>query len=351
MPEKKIRVGLIGAGGNTKALHIPGLKKQDGVEIVAVANRTRESSQRVADEFSIPRVHEHWQALLADESIDAVCIGTWPYMHAPLTIAALAAGKHVLCEARMAMDHGEARAMLGASLQHPALTAQIVPAPHTLAFDRTIIEMIAGGYVGELISIDARIAAARNYPDGSAPQHWRQNRIFSGDNVMSMGIWYEAMMRWVGPARSVMAVGQSVVRHRHDASGRRAPMEIPDHIDVIGVMVQGGQMRFNVSTVLGHAPDLADVHIFGTEGTIRLRQPVGGALALSAGKRGKAELEPLEIDPAKRGGWRVEEEFINAIRGKERVTHTDFFTGVKYMEWTTAVIRSLRETRAVTLPL
>jgi hypothetical protein len=128
-------------------------------------------------------------------------------------------------------------------------------------------------------------------------------------------------------------------------------MEIPDHIDVIGSMTQGGQIRFNVSTVLGHAPDLADVHIFGTDGTIRLRQPVGGALELSAGKRGKSALEPVEIDPAKRGGWRVEEEFINAIRGKERVTHTDFFTGVKYMEWTTAVSRSLREGCAVMLPL
>jgi predicted dehydrogenase len=351
MPEKRIRVGLIGAGGNTKAFHIPGFKKQDGVEVVAVANRTRESSQRVADEFSIPKAHDHWQALLDDVNIDAVCIGTWPYMHAPLTIAALEAGKHVLCEARMAMDHGEARAMLAASLRHPGLTAQIVPAPHTLAYDRTIIEMIAGGYVGELISIDARIAAARSYPDGAAPQHWRHNRVFSGDNVMSMGIWYEAMMRWVGPARSVSAVGQSVVRYRRDASGRRVPMEIPDHIDVIGGMAQGGQMRFNVSAVLGHAPDLADVHIFGTEGTIRLRQPVGGALALSAGKRGQAELEPVEVDPAKRGVWRVEEEFVNAIRGKERVTLTDFSTGVKYMEWTTAVSQSLHQGRAVALPL
>ena len=129
MPERQIRVGLIGAGGNTKAFHIPGLAKQDGVQILAVVNRTRESSQRVADEFGIPKVHDHWQALLGDSSIDAVCIGTWPYMHAPITIAALDAGKHVLCEARMAMDHSQARTMLEASLRHPALTAQIVPAP------------------------------------------------------------------------------------------------------------------------------------------------------------------------------------------------------------------------------
>jgi predicted dehydrogenase len=351
MSEKKIRVGLIGAGGNTRALHIPGFAKQDDVQIVAVANRTRESSQRVAHEFAIPKIHDHWQSLLEDANIEAVCIGTWPYMHAPVTIAALEAGKHVLCEARMAMDHSEARAMLEASLRHPALTAQIVPAPHTLAFDRTIIELIAGGYIGELISIDARIAATRGYPDGSAQQHWRQNRVFSGDNIMGMGIWYEAMMRWVGPASSVMAVGQSVVRHRHDASGRRVPMEIPDHIDVIGAMAQGGQMRLNISTVLGHAPELADVHIFGTDGTIRLWQPVGGALVLSAGKRGKGELEPVAVDPAKRGGWRVEEEFVNSIRGRERVTHTDFFTGVRYMEWTTAVCQSLHKSRAVLLPL
>jgi predicted dehydrogenase len=351
MSETKIRIGLIGAGANTRAFHIPGFVKQADVEVVAVANRTRESSQRVADEFAIPKIHEHWQSLLDDDSIDAVCIGTWPYMHAPLTIAALHAGKHVLCEARMAMNHNEARTMLEASHRHPALTAQIVPAPHTLAFDRTIIDMIAGGYLGELIGIDARIAAARAYPNASPQQHWRQNREFSGDNIMSMGIWYEAMMRWVGPAKSVMAVGQCVVRHRHDASGRRVSMEIPDHIDVIGAMAQGGQMHLTVSSVLGHAPDLADVHIFGTDGTIRLRQPAGGALALAAGRRGQGELEAVAVDPAKRGGWRVEEEFINAIRGRERVTHTDFFTGVRYMEWTTAVSQSLHRNEAVLLPL
>ncbi len=351
MTAETIRVGVIGAGGNTTKLHIPGLQKQKGVEIVAVVNRTPASGRRVAEAHGIPTVHDDWRSLLADGAIDAVCIGTWPYTHAAMTIAALAAGKHVLCEARMAMNHDEAKAMLAAARAAPHLTAQIVPAPHTLAFDRTIVEMIAGGHIGELIAIDARVAAARSYPNGSGPQHWRQNRTLSGDNIMNMGIWYEAMMRWVGPAKSVAAVGQSVVRHRLNEAGARTAMAIPDHIDVIGEMAQGGQMRFNVSAVLGHAPDLADVHIFGTEGTLRLRQPVGGQMALSAGKRGDADLAPVEIAPDKRGGWRVEEEFINAIRGLEAVTHTDFATGVAYMEWTSAVSRSLSSRQTVTLPL
>ena len=124
-----------GGGGNTTKLHIPGLKKQAGVEIVAVANRTRESGQRVASEFGIAKVHDDWRALLDDDGIDAVCIGTWPYMHSTMLVAALEAGKHVLCEARMAMDHDDARDMLDAARRHPSLTAQIVPAPHTLAFD------------------------------------------------------------------------------------------------------------------------------------------------------------------------------------------------------------------------
>jgi predicted dehydrogenase len=351
MPEETIRIGLIGAGGNTRDRHIPGFQKQAGVELAAVANRTRQSGQQVADVFGIPNVYDDWQALLADDSIDAVCIGTWPYMHAPLTIAALEAGKHVLCEARMAMNHDEACAMLEVSRRHPGLVAQIVPAPHTLAFDRTIMDMVADGFIGELIAIDARIAAARVYPEQGGTRHWRQNRDLSGDNVMNMGIWYEAMMRWVGPAKSVMAIGQSVVAHRFDDHGRRVAMEIPDHVDVLCEMAQGGQMRFNVSSVLGHVPDPVDVHIFGTQGTIRLGQPVGGEMALSVGKRGDADLAPVAIDPAKRGGWRVEEEFINAIRGKEEVTHTDFVTGVRYMEWTSAVAHSLRHGEAVKLPM
>src|SRR5690606_41397227 len=73
-------------------------------------------------------------------------------------------------------------------------------------------------------------------------------------------------------------------------------------------------------------------------------------MKLLHGRRGGKGLEELTIDPAKRGGWRVEEEFVNAIRGREPVTHTDFVTGAKYMEWTDAVTASLRSGQAVRLP-
>jgi predicted dehydrogenase len=351
MSEDTIRIGLIGAGANTRDRHIPGFLKQSNIEIASVANRSVESGQQVADKFNIPKVAADWMELLDDDSIDAVCIGTWPYMHAALTIAALESGKHVMCEARMAMNVDEAREMLMVSRLHPDLVAQIVPAPHTLSVDQTIVEMIGGGYIGDVISMDARVTPGANFPNPDAPVHWRHVRDFSGNNIMGMGIWYEAMMRWVGPAASVNAVGQSVVSHRVDTDGRRVPMSIPDHVDIVGRLEQGGQMRFCFSSVAGHAPNTAEIYIFGTEGTMCLIQDKSGAFSLSAGKRGEDGLNPVEIDPAKSGAWRVEEEFINAIRGKEQITHTDFQTGVKYMEWTDSVALSIRHRKAINLPL
>ena len=166
---------------------------------------------------------------------------------------------------------------------------------------------------------------------------------------MTMGIWYEAMMCWVGPAATVQALGQTVVKHRKDESGRRVAMAIPDLLDILCRMEQGGQMRMSVSTVLGLAPG-TEVCLYGTEGTIRLAE-TGGELGLWSGRRGDGALQPVEISPEKIGGWRVEEEFINAVRGIEAVTHTDLVTAVKYMEWSDAVCMSLGTGETVHLPL
>ena len=97
----RIRVGVVGAGGIVTSTHIPGLRRMPGVEIVAVANRSLESSRRAATELNIPRAYADWEQLLKADGIDAVLIGTWPYMHRAITLAALESGRHVLCQARM----------------------------------------------------------------------------------------------------------------------------------------------------------------------------------------------------------------------------------------------------------
>lgn len=73
-----LRIGIIGAGGNTRLMHLPGFQKIDGVEVTAVCNRTRESGQKVASEFGIPTVCNEWRELVARDDVDAICVGTWP---------------------------------------------------------------------------------------------------------------------------------------------------------------------------------------------------------------------------------------------------------------------------------
>ena len=73
-----IRVGIIGAGGNTISAHLPKLIEQSGVEVVSVANRTVASGEKVAKKFNINKVYDDWQNIIMDDEVDAVCIGTWP---------------------------------------------------------------------------------------------------------------------------------------------------------------------------------------------------------------------------------------------------------------------------------
>src|SRR5262249_60160912 len=110
--------------------------------------------ERGAKEFAIERVAGDWREIIEAKDIDAVCIGTWPYTHCEMTLAALDAGKHVLCEARMAMNAVEGRRMLEASRRKPNLVAQIVPAPHTLEVDPTVKAKLAEGYEGEVLSVE-----------------------------------------------------------------------------------------------------------------------------------------------------------------------------------------------------
>jgi len=350
-----IKIGFIGAGGNTELRHVPGFKAQDKVILSGVANRSYESSKKAAEKLGIENPYENWLDLVEDDNIDAVCIGTWPYMHSTATIAALENGKHVLCEARMAMNSVEGHAMLQASLENPDLITQVVPPPHTMKIEQHVIDLISEGFIGDLISVNARIFQGSNFPDPNTPVHWRHQRELSGNNVMTMGIWYENLMRWVGVASSVVAVGQTVVKHRRDHTGRRVEMTIPDQVDIIYDLWGGGTVNLSMSTVVGtFAPEL-DIWLFGTTGTLRIHSdeftnPGSPSLVLTGAKSNEESLSVIEIPIEKQSDWRVEEEFINAIRGVEPVTRTNFTDAVKYMEFTDAVLDSMQSGKVVQLP-
>jgi len=143
-------------------------------------------------------------------------------------------------------------------------------------------------------------------------------------------------MRWLGPARQVMAMTKVAVPKRRDDTGAMHEVKIPDHVEIILTLGNGAiaHMRFSSVTALGPA---SEAWIFGTDGTIRLEV---GARRVSGGRRGDKALAEIAIPAAQRIGWRVEEEFVNAIRGHEMVTHTNFEDGVRYMEFTDAVVKS-----------
>ena len=354
MNEQKVRIGFIGAGGNTKLRHIPGFQTINGVELVSVANRTLESGQKIADEFGILKVYDDWTDLIKSPEIDAICVGTWPYMHRTLVLAALENNKHVLTEARMAMNAQEARDMLNASRCKPNLITQVVPAPFTFPVDQTLREMIQDGYLGDLLSVDLTacdMSLLGGFLDPEAPMRWRHDRDLSGYNMMLMGGWYEVLLRWAGCAISVKAITRVNVTSRLDASGQRREISIPDHVEILAEMASGAVCHMRVSEVTGFV-STDKIWLYGTKGTILVESDVSGDNAkVFAAKKNDTELRQVDIDPNKRGFWRVEEEFINAIRGLEDVSHTTFEDGVRYMEFTEAVTRSSQTGNTVDLPL
>ena len=341
----KIRVGIIGAGGVVSSVQVPGLRKMPNVEIVAVANRSLDSSKRAAAELSIPQAYADWQHLLAAKSIDAVVIGTWPYMHREVTLAALDSSRHVLCQARMANNAAEARDMLAASQRHANLVCQLAPSSGTYRIDRALQSLLADGRLGDVLSVEVQMLQ-RNFASFGGELDWRHDVEFSGINVLNVGGTYESAMRWLGPGNRVLGMTRVQIPTRRDERGEMRAAKIPDHVEVLYELANGApvHMKFSETTGLSRGNE---IWIYGAEGTIR----VDNEQNIFVGRRGEKELAAYPNPPEAQAHHRVEEEFVNAIRGVEPVKMNTFEIGVRYMEWTEAIYRSAESGRAVSLPL
>jgi predicted dehydrogenase len=300
----------------------------------------------VAREFGIPRSYGNWEELVHDPEIDAVVIGAWPYLHCPVTLAALDSGKHVLTQARMAMNAREAQRMLDRSRESPGVVAMVVPSPYGLIGEDFVRSMIDDGFLGALRELHVD-SLNGDLADPATPLGWRQKTRFSGFNMLTVGILYETVLRLVSPANRVLAYASKAIGERFDPEvGKVVRVGTPDSLQVLTTQKDGSQGVYRFSGVLWHERSMS-VAMHGAEGTLiydLLRDELRGA------KRG-APLRRLPIPEELRGGWNVEADFIAAIRGERPVTHTDFTTGARYMQFTEAVARSSRHQTPVALPL
>jgi predicted dehydrogenase len=239
--------------------------------------------------------------------------------------------------------------MLAAARRHPKLVTQIVPSPFGLKGHDVVSELLEADYIGELREVQV-VHFGAALADPAAALSWRQDATLSGFNALTLGILHETLARWVPSPVRVMAQCHAFIPSRIDpASGVRRAVGTPDSVQVLAVLDGGARAVYHLSgvTPLGQR---MDIHLYGTAGVLHydlLHDRLTGA----SRPRGQQELQEISISPEMAREWRVEAEFVDAIRHGTPIALTDFEAGVAYMEFTEAVARSAREGEAVELPL
>ncbi|MBV9128638.1 MAG: Gfo/Idh/MocA family oxidoreductase [Verrucomicrobia bacterium] len=338
---KPLRIGIVGAGAIVRQRHLPGLSRLEGVEILAVCNATYESAERFCAEH-LPHATplQNWADLIALENLDIIWIGTPPYLHATVAVSALEAGKHVFCQARMAMNLAEAEEMLAAAKRHPQLVTMLCPPPHALRGDLVVRKALADELLGPLHQVRVQSLKA-DFLDPLAPAHWRQRDELSGYNVLTLGIYAEVLQRWLGPVKSLVARGRVVTPER-----RGYPVHVPDFLHVLCAWENGVEGALEFSGVAAHAP--ADrIELLGRDGALTYDIATD---KIEFFARGETEPELLEITEDLALNWRVEEDFIAAVRSHGQVQpRPSFEDGVRYMRVVQAVADSLELGREIVL--
>ena len=330
----KLRVGIVGAGDIVRTRHLPGLKKHPEVEIVAVSNSTYESAEKFCLE-NTPHATpmQNWADLLALPDIDIIWIGTPPYMHSAITVSALEAGKHVFCQARMAMDLPEAEEMLSASKRYPELVTMLCPPPYGLRGDLLVKKLVGENYLGRPHHIRLQCFTGA-YLNPDTPPHWRQRIEISGLNVLTLGIYVEVLQRWFGDIAGVFARGKTL---HEDRQGYE--IAIPDLVTVLCQFENGAEGVLEFSGINAFASG-DRLEVYGETGCMTYDFATD---TIRAGRLGDRTLHAVEISSELERAWHVEDDFIAAVKSKGRVRpHPDFEEGVRYMR----VVQAVADSRA-----
>lgn len=217
----RLRVGVIGTGFGA-TVQIPAFRAHPRVEVVAVASSQPGRARRVADTFGVRHAFDDYAALAAAD-LDLVSITAPPHLHRPMTEAAVAAGRHVLCEKPMALSGAEAARMLEA-----AERARVVHVmDHELRFNpnrRRAKALIEGGFIGRpRHALLTMLNSGR--ADPSRPWGWWFDAARGGGLLGAVGSHQIDLLRyWLGEVLMASGTVETCVRERPapDGSGPRA---------------------------------------------------------------------------------------------------------------------------------
>ena len=187
---KRLRWGILGTATIAKNWIIPALRASDANELTAIASRDLTAAQAFAQEWHIPTAYGSYDALLADPDIDAIYNPLPNHLHVPLSIKALQAGKHVLCEKPMALNAQEARGLLEVAAQYPRLLAMEAFMYRFHPQWKKIAQIVDGKALGNLLSMHAQFT----YPKIDA-FNIRNRPEWGGGGLMDIGSYCVSVAR------------------------------------------------------------------------------------------------------------------------------------------------------------
>lgn len=270
---KIIRIGVIGAGF-ARTTQIPGFKNCEGARIVAIASAHREHAEEVAREFDIPNVESDWRSLVVREDIDLVSIVTPVVTHYEMTLAALDAGKSVLCEKPMAMNADEARRM--SERAHEAGVMALID--HELRFLPGRIkmrELIQSGAIGK-VRHAALTFRSDSRADPNRSWNWWSDEKQGGGALGAIGSHVIDSFRWFLETEisGVSANLATHIRERRDHDGRVREVTTDDEINMLlrfadGELTEGATGNASMSLVESGKPEHR-LEIFGSTGALMI---------------------------------------------------------------------------------
>jgi predicted dehydrogenase len=265
---ERVRCAVIGAGGFAELCHVPGLQSHPRAEVVLLCGRNEARRRAMAARLGVPETAADYREVVARPDIDAITITTPNASHAEIALAALHAGKHVLCEKPLAMDTREAEAMLQVA-QERKLIHQVA---FTFRYTFPVAELrrrVREGAVGQPFFV-RMIGEGWGDLRPDAQVRWRHLKSHSGAGVLAdMGSHYFDLVNWaVAPVKEVCGLLLTVDRERPGPDGRLTRVDTDDLAYVWFRTTGGLPGEFRSSRVTPAHGEGGYLEVIGEEGAL-----------------------------------------------------------------------------------